>query len=63
MTGPKKQHNDKNLKLKIHRAVKSLIKDKEKEKVTAVKFLPFLSEKVSLRTLQKSMKADKDLSY
>ena len=31
--------------------------------MTAVKILPFLSEKVSLRTLKKSMKADKDLSY
>ena len=47
--------------LQIHHAVKSLIKDIGK--VTTVKVLPFLSEKVSLRTLQKRMKADKDLGY
>jgi len=36
---------------------------KSKEKVTAYKLLPKISEKVSLRTLQKVMKEDKNLTY
>ena len=59
--GRKKAYNDKNLKLRAYRAVKMIVKDKQR--VSARKVLPYLSEKVSLRTLQKCMKQDERLVY
>lgn len=59
--GRKKAYNDKNLTLQVHRAVKTITKDKQR--VSAGKVLPYLSENISLRTLQKCMKQDKRLVY
>ena len=59
--GRKKAYNDKNLKLQVYRAVKTIVKDKQR--VSAGKGLPYLSGKVSLRTLQKCMKQDERLVY
>ena len=59
--GIRKTYDGKNLKLQIHRAAKTIIKDKQR--VCSGKILPYLCENVSLRTLQKCMKQDEDLVY
>ena len=59
--GRKLSYNAKNIQFQLKRATKCLLKDGQK--VTARKLLPKISEKVTLRTLQRCLYANEELVY
>lgn len=58
--GPKQQYDKRKLLFQVRKVVKNL--NNKHQRVTCNKVLPYLHEKVSIRTLQKVMKQDKALS-